>query len=435
MRKLRKYIIASLSVFLICMPIVAVAEIKLAEPRIDSVIGQILDIKIPLIGDTADVRLLNHSAGLYAELGIAYTDTSERIVMELVTTVGEPYVAVSSIGALSESQFELVVGLNTPQGEVTRRYSIVLSKPSPPPVIVSALSPAEVMLELLDYLSLANNQPRLVILSQLYRISGTGSSSAMTKKMMIFKFGKTEFNDAFINGFQKLLDDKMQQSFLDMRKKQGTREAVYFALFDDDKHTALKKLLSHSTISSFADTGNSAQRLTFMKERVAILENQMMHLQKMVEDSKETSLQTTQPALTERIYAMVEWLKRQWRVETLLSRDLWMSISIISLLLFFMIVRRQLRQRKESAVTDQRTRKSLPGQRSLEKEIGLANVASTPSDEKINQLDSKLNLASMYIEMGDNASAIEVLNTVISKGNQQQIERAQILKKKVKGNE
>jgi len=58
-------------------------------------------------------------------------------------------------------------------------------------------------------------------------------------------------------------------------------------------------------------------------------------------------------------------------------------------------------------------------------------LAGTDSLESVDEMDTMMDLAKAYIDMGDNDSASSALDEIVKSGNPQQVSEAETLKQKI----
>lgn len=422
----------------LCLPLLLIGlvwcsnalALSLGKPQVESLIGQTLDIKIPIAGITApeSLRLLTHDSQLYAKANSQYTPLQERLLIELVLTTGKPYIAISSIGSVSSKVFNLAIGIADGTSETIQKYTIRLSSPSPIKLTKKQLSAAEVLLRLLNSISLETGLSQAEVLGQMQQMISYNATPIYAKRI-VFKLAAPQIDGEFISGMRNLLT-KPDKKALDTALQQSPPVvAVSKLLFEDPQSSVLKKLLRYARISSLKDDGNITQRLSFMKERVAILENQVIQLRQVLKEQSIKPEPKPKPPSK-----LITFLRDPWNPSYLFMRSFWALIASVcgglAVTLLFMQYLKIPRRRREAA----QRKAMLPGQRELEKELGLSNIptVSDPSNNADDEIDSKINLASMYIEMDDYVSAHQELDAAIRKGNDAQIKRAKELKATMK---
>lgn len=403
--------------------------LSLGEPQIESLIGQTLDIKIPItdVADRSQLRLITHDAQLYSDAKLPYTDLQERLLIELVATTSVPYVAVSSIGSISAGTFSLVIGISAGQARTIQKYNIRLRNPAPVKATRKQLSAAEVLLRLIHSISLETGIGQAEVLGQLQQISA-GKQTQPGERQLLIKFAAPQIDQEFIAGLRQLLDAPERQSLNAALKSTKPELAVSQLLFADKKSRVLKNLLRYAKVRSLKDDGNMTQRIAFLKERIAILENQVIQFRQLLADSTaEAPPQAAPPN------ALVSFLRNPWQAKYLLSRWVWGSVIALALVLLLLLVWWRYRLVTKPAIAPMQQRSELPGQRALEKELGISDApAAAPSDSKEDEMESKINLAAMYIQMEDYTAAKQELDAVLANGNKAQVQRAKEIKQQIK---
>ena len=413
------------------------AAVELGNPEVESNPGQILDIRIPLLdpGNTAELRLIPHDAALYGKAGFEYGGLHERIIVELVTTVERPYIAVSSIGAVGQKHFDLVVGVAVKGGDIVRNYSITLAQPAPPPPPVQKpLSAPELLSQLLDRIAAATGLSRVAVLDGLWRL--VEGSADDGRHSVVFRLGGGAPDAKFTGGFRQLLGTDAGAAFDRDVQAHGAAHAVAAALFEDPGYAALRNLLKNAAVSTSGDGGSVGQRLAFMKEKVAVLEIQIAEIKRLAERRRNPPPEDdrAEPGLVDQLRAF--GARHGWDERTLLTRPVWIGVAVFwGVLLVLMLVRlyRRMRAARLTRRPARRRRPPLPGQHELEKEFGSLAAPRGAAGGAPDDVANQLSLAVTYIEMGDYVKAEAALDAAIACGNEEQIGRARRLKGKIKG--
>lgn len=408
------------------------AAVELGELRVESLPGQTLDVHIPLSSaeDLSAIRLLPHGAALYQKVNIEYSDLHERIVTELVMTAANPHIAVSSIGAVNAERFNLVVGLVTAEGELVKRYAVVLTPPAPPPPDV--LTAAEVLSQILNRIADATGLTRIEVLGSLRRL--ITDDAGLETKYIVFRLGGTQPDESFVNGFQALLSADAKAEFAKDTKTHGALRAMGRVLFADRERALLKKLLAGDLTSDVYVDGGSDDQMGAIKNRMAAMENQITALKhQLLEEAAQKDTEQQPQGIASLLDRAREYARGEgWDKRALLSRQFWFGLAAFWLVLLALMVVRQYRHRRLTRQQERQRKTALPGQGELEKEIGYVAPAEKLSDGE-SEINNQLNLATTYIEMGDHIEAQEIIDAVIKRGTPSQVKRAHALKDKVRG--
>lgn len=258
----------------------ALHALELGEPVVESVPGETLDARIPLLEISAaghDVlRLIRTDRAAYAETGLDYAPLHDRIVMELVPAATPPHVAVSSIGPVNEAAFNLLLGIVHPNGTLLEPVRIVLGAPPPPPP-PAVMTPPEVLARLLALLAGDSGRPRTEVFSELKRLAD-GRSYNPGEKHLVMRFLRTDFAPDFVDGVAALLDGDAAVVFGRRLDDGRSAFALSEALFGDSQYAVLGNLLAAGTVSAMHEGENVPQRLVYLKEKIAALENRIVEL-------------------------------------------------------------------------------------------------------------------------------------------------------------
>lgn len=258
----------------------ALHALELGEPVVESVPGETLDARIPLLEISAaghDVlRLIRTDRAAYAETGLDHAPLHERIVMELVPSATPPHIAVSSIGPVNEAAFNLLVGIVHPNGTLLKPVRIVLGAPPQPPQ-PAVMTPPEVLARLLALLAEDSGRPHTVVFSELRRLVD-GRSYRPGEKRLVMRFLRTDFAPDFVDGVAALLNDDAAVVFGRRLDDGRGAFALSEALFGDGEHAVLGGLLAAGTVSAMHEGENVPQRLVYLKEKIAALENRIVEL-------------------------------------------------------------------------------------------------------------------------------------------------------------
>ena len=430
----------------------ALQALELGEPVVESVPGETLDASIPLLEISAVerglLRLIRTNRAAYAETGLGYTPLHDRIVMELVPTAEQPHVAVSSIGPVNEAGFDLLVGIVHPNGTLLKPVRIALSAPPPPPE-PQVITPPEVLARLLALLAEDSGQPRTDVFSELKRLVD-GHRYQPGEKRFVMRFLRTDFAPDFVDGVAALLSGEAAVVF-SRRLEEGQRAyALSEALFGDDQYAVLGRLLAAGTVSAMREGENVPQRLVYMKEKIAALENRIVELGHALSRGRDE----TGPAPARNHWWNVfhgVLAGYGWDDRRLLTRPVWMGFAAFWGLLMLMMIRRQWRRlrtaasvvRSIEAVAKQPfgpppsppspppSGGALPGQKELERMRAATGSGAEDAGGGDKEIAGKLHLACVYIEIGESEKAEVLLDEVIRRGDTSQIERARQLKGKL----
>lgn len=254
--------------------------LELGEPVVESVPGETLDARIPLLEISAaghDVlRLIRTDRAAYAETGLDHAPLHERIVMELVPSATPPHVAVSSIGPVNEVAFNLLVGIVHPNGTLLKPVRIVLGTPPQPPQ-PAVMTPPEVLARLLALLAEDSGRPHTAVFSELRQLVD-GRSYRAGEKRLVMRFLRTGFAPDFVDGVAALLNDDAAVVFGRRLDDGRGAFALSEALFGDGEQAVLGGLLAAGTVSAMHEGENVPQRLVYLKEKIAALENRIVEL-------------------------------------------------------------------------------------------------------------------------------------------------------------
>lgn len=258
----------------------ALHALELGEPVVESVPGETLDARIPLLEISAaghDVlRLIRTDRAAYAETGLDHAPLHERIVMELVPAATPPHIAVSSIGPVNEAAFNLLVGIVHPNGTLLKPVRIVLGAPPQPPQ-PAVMTPPEVLARLLALLAEDSGRPHTAVFSELRQLVD-GRSYRPGEKRLVMRFLRTGFAPDFVDGVAALLNDDAAVVFGRRLDDGRGAFALSEALFGDGEHAVLGGLLAAGTVSAMHEGENVPQRLVYLKEKIAALENRIVEL-------------------------------------------------------------------------------------------------------------------------------------------------------------
>ena len=406
--------------------------LELGEIRVNSEEQQILDAEVALQGIEADnlsdwyVILVDQDE--YQAQGLQYINgLHDRLVMEIVASASEPYVAVSSIISINQRNFDLIVRIGNGKENLQKVYQVVLKEPPAPIVeVIRAMTPAE----MLNYLTnkLATSQ----------KISGTEAwgqlQSLVTEtdqggeQKLITSLSSAELSLSFIIGINALLNERQKAFFNRIKAESGNERAVAAALFGQRDFLILKALFKQATEHTLEEGTTKSSQLDFEKERVAILENTLYELRyaKIQEDLAAQQRAKEPPPEAEHVETL-DWLDyRSWLVymdwgkKPLLSNaKVWVAVSIfLGILLLLLSIRLFLGQKTQAVgrpTQTSRTKMSLPGQEDLEK-LRTPQVYINPVDKENKEQKSdddpivtKLNRAEAYIEMGEHEEARRLL--------------------------
>ena len=386
--------------------------------------GQILDAKIILL-DTDTARLqtwhpIPASADDYRAHNLDYIPSlHSRIVMETVLTDDPPYIAVSSIGAVSQRAFDLLVQISNNTQHLSRPYRLSLKEPiSFEPAPAKVMTPAETLSYLLA--QLAGGEVSMQVVLATLKETVDAETNQAGQKRLILRFSSPHLDESFIAGIRAMLSEQRVATFDHIRANTNDAQAVNDILFAQQDFSVLKKLLHAATISFLTEDANSEQQLEFIKERVAVLENKLSELEYTLARQPDKG-STIEPTINRSLYA---WLvSRQWDdPRSWLTRPVWAVVTLFwAILLFFFIWRRP-------GPKDQ-VRRPLPGELELQKlrghraRLDLATIESA--------MESELNQATAYIAMGEYDEASALLKKVKKQGNESDIQRANELYEKI----
>ena len=419
------------STFILLLFCCASQALELGEPRVESRLGETLDMSIPLVGiggvDRGALRLVRADRGAYAKAGVGYKPLHERVVMELVLDASQPRVAVSSIGPVHEKAFRLVVGIGGAGGTWFQPVRVVLNAPPPPAVRVMA--PPGVLARLLSLLAEEQGRSRTGVFAEFRRIADERPYQTGEQRP-VMRFARDDFDPAFVGGVESLLDDDASATFRRLVREGRSAHALSEVLFGDGRHAVLKKLLAAGTVSAMREGESASQRLRRLDDKVAALENRIVELGYLLERGAGGPQEAARARWWERVFRLLE--DYGWHNRRLLSRPLWIGFAAFGGLLLLLLVWRQWRRVRAAAAA--RTEAAgaqppvtpapgvLPGQRELEhaRAGGGADTAA-----------GQLHLAYAYLEMGESKKASKLLDEVIRNGNAEQVGRARSLQGKL----
>lgn len=485
LRALRAKHLAAPLLLLLCP---APHALELGEPVVESVPGETLDARIPLLEISAAghgvLRLIRTDRAAYAETGLDYAPLHERIVMELVPAATPPHVAVSSIGPVNEAAFNLLVGIVHPNGTLLEPVRIVLGTP-PPPQQPAVITPPEVLSRLLALLAEDSGRPHTVVFSELRQLVD-GHSYRPGEKRLVMRFLRTGFAPDFTEGVAALLDDDAAIVFGRRLDDGRGAFALSDALFGAGRHAVLGELLAAGTVSAMHEGENVPQRLVYLKEKIAALENRIVELGHALDragrDDNGAPPRSRWWNLLHAVLAEYGWDNRR-----LLTRPVWTGFAafwgVLALLMMWRQWRRlraaasmarsieaAVKQPLESAAPSSPPPSTapspapssspppaqppppsslaappppsspmssppppsggvLPGQRELERMRG--GGGSEDAESGGGQVAGKLHLAYVYIEIGETGKAEALLEEVIRDGDASEVEQARQLKGKL----
>ena len=414
----------------------AAQALELGEPLVENAPGETLDVSIPLLGvgeTERALRLVGADRAAYAAAGIEYTPLHERLVLELVAGESPPRVAVSSIGPVYETAFDLVVGIAGAAGASFKPVRVVLKTPPPPAPRI--MTPPAVLARLLSLLADERGLSRTAAFTELKSLVGgrrgrPGRPYREGDKRLVIGFGRNDFDPAFVGGVEALLGDAAGALFR-RRVAQGRGAyALSEALFGDAEYAVLARLLTAGTVSAMREGEGAAQRLRRLDEKVAALENRIVELGYLLERGAREPQAAPRARWWERAASLLA--DYGWHNRRLLSRPTWIGVAVFWGLLLLLLAARQWRRsraavRGDAAGTPERSPVTLepgvlPGQKELER---------TRAGADADPVAGQLHLAYAYIEIGESEKASSLLDEVVRNGNAEQIERARSLQGKL----
>lgn len=431
----------------------ALHALELGEPVVESVPGETLDARIPLLEISAAghgvLRLIRTDRAAYAETGLDHAPLHERIVMELVPSATPPHVAVSSIGPVNEAAFNLLVGIVHPNGTLLKPVRIVLGAPPQPPQ-PAVMTPPEVLSRLLALLAEDSGRPHTVVFSELRQLVD-GRSYRAGEKRLVMRFLRADFAPDFVDGVAALLNDAAAVVFGRRFDDGRGAFALSEALFGDGEYAVLGELLAAGTVSAMHEGENVPQRLVYLKEKIAALENRIVELGHALEragrdDGGEAAPRSRWWNILHAVLAEYGWDNRR-----LLTRPVWTGFAAFWGALALLMMWRQWRRLRAAALMAQSIEAAvkqplesapsaspppsaappsggvLPGQRELERMRGGGDDAEPDGG----QIAGKLHLAYVYIEIGETGKAGALLDEVIRDGDASEVEQARQLKGKL----
>jgi len=323
----------------------ALHALELGEVVVESVSGETLDARIPLLEISAAghgvLRLIRTDRAAYAETGLDYAPLHERIVMELVPAATPPHVAVSSIGPVNEAAFNLLVGIVHPNGTLLEPVRIVLAAP-PPPRQPAVMTPPEVLARLLALLAADSGRPRTEVFSELKNLTD-GRAYRAGEKRLVMRFLRTDFAPDFVDGVAALLGDDAAVVFGRRLDDGRGAFALSEALFGDGQYAALGGLLAAGTVSAMREGENVPQRLVYLKEKIAALENRIVELGHALEragrDEGGAAPRSRWWNILHAVLAEYGWDNRR-----LLTRPVWTGIAALWGVLTLLLMWRQWRR-------------------------------------------------------------------------------------------
>ena len=386
--------------------------------------GQILDAKIILL-DAATARsrswyLIPASADDYIAHNLDYIPSlHSRIVMETVLTADPPYIAISSIGSVSQRTFDLLVQMSDDDRHLSRSYRLSLKKPiSFKPAPAKVMTPAQTLSYLLAHLAGGEVSMQAVLATLKETVDAETNQAG--QKRLILRFSSPRLDESFIAGVRAILSEQRAATFDHIRANTNDAQAVNDILFAQQDFSTLKKLLHAATINFLTEDANSDQQLEFIKERVAVLENKLSELEYTLARQADKKF-AVEPTLSRSLDA---WLsQRQWEDPRFwLTRPVWIAFTLFwAILLLFFVWRR--RRPKD------RARRPLPGELELQKLRGHRAHLDLPTTDSA--MEGELNQATAYIEMGEYDQASALLKKVKKQGNELDIQRANELYEKI----
>lgn len=447
----------------------ALHALELGEPVVESVPGETLDAHIPLLEISAAghgvLRLIRTDRAAYAETGLDYAPLHERIVMELVPSATPPHVAVSSIGPVHEAAFNLLVGVVHPNGTLLKPVRIVLGTPPPPPQ-PAVITPPEVLARLLALLAEDSGRPHTDVFAELRQLVD-GRSYRAGEKRLVMRFLRTDFAPDFVDGVAALLNDDAAVVFGRRLDDGRGAFALSDALFGDGEYAVLGGLLAAGTVSAMHEGENVPQRLVYLKEKIAALENRIIELGHALERAGRDEAGAAPRSRWWNIFHAV-LTEYGWDNRRLLTRPVWTGFAAFWGVLALLMMWRQWRRLRaassvarsiEAAVKQPLESASasapspapssspppappsspsaspspasggvLPGQRELERMRGGGGEDAGPGG---GQAAGKLHLAYVYIEIGETGKAEALLDEVIRDGDASEVEQARQLKGKL----
>ena len=411
------------------------AALELGEIRVSSEEKQILDAEVALYSidrdNLSDWYIISADQSEYQAQGIRYINgLHDRLVMEIVASANEPYVAVSSIVSINRRAFDLIVGIGNGEQIVQKIYQVVLKEPPAPIVeVIRAMTPAEI----LNYLT-----NKLATLQEISGAEAWGQLQSLitdidqgSEQKLIASIDSAELSLSFIIGVGMLLNERQKAFFNRIKAESGDARAVATALFGQRDFLILKALFELATVHTLEEGTTKNSQLDFERERSAILENTLYELRyaKMKEDLA-MQQRAEQPPSQAGHTETLNWLDyRSWLVylswgeKPLLSNaKVWVAVSIfLGIALLLLSIRLFLGRQTQAVgrpIDASRTRMSLPGQRDLEK-LRTPQVYIDPIDredkEQKNESDpiiAKLNRAEAYMEMGEYEEAHRLLKEI-----------------------
>lgn len=392
--------------------------------------GQILDAKIILL-DTDIAQLqswypIPASGKDYQAQGLDYIQPLHgRIVMEIVVMAEPPYIAISSIGPVNRRAFDLLVQISNTQQHTSRHYRLVLKESiSFTPPAVKVMTPAETLSYLLAQLASGEVSIQAVLATLKEAVSADENQAG--RRHLILRFLSPQLDESFIAGLRAMLSEQHAITFDHIRENTNDAQAVNDILFAQQDFSTLKKLLRLATMSSLSRDAEPNQRLEFMKERIAVLENKLSELEYMLAQQSNTET-INQQSIDRRIYA---WLvRRQWDdPRLLLTRSVWVGFAAFWVVLLCLFIWRQWRRSALNQPID-RGRQPLPGEVELQKLRDHHARLDLPSEDSA--MASELDSATAYIEMGEYDEALARLKKVKKHGSESEIKRANELYEKI----
>ena len=411
------------------------AALELGEIRVSSEEQQILDAEVSLHGIETDNlsnwHIIPADQDEYQAQGLQYINgLHDRLVMEIVASASEPYVAVSSIVSINRRNFDLIVRIGNGKESVQKIYQVVLKEPPAPIVeVIRAMTPAEI----LNYLT-----NKLATLQKISRAEAWGQLQSLVtetdqggEQKLITSINSAELSLSFTIGIGALLNERQKAFFNRIKAESGNARAVAAALFGQRDFLILKALFKQATVHTLEVGTTKSNQLDFERERAAILENTLYELRyaKIREDLAVQERAKEPPPESEHAEAL-DWLDYQswlvyldWGKKPLLSNaKVWLAISVfLGILLLLLSIRLFLGQQTPAVgrpVDASRTKMFLPGQKDLEK-LRTPQVYINPADKEDKEqkgdddpIIAKLNRAEAYIEMGEHEEARRLLKEI-----------------------